>query len=297
MNTNTILRQGTQKLADSLDMIRGLGLVTPLNSYSWEEINSIAASGEAPNYFSIGDCKAITLNGSICGGLTLFNYEAYVYIIGFNHNGATNTIDFGTFKTALFRGTDICLIYNYGFLNRNDATLFKMSHGSSTNSGGWKGCNLRYSVLGSTNTNNGNATTTTATNPVSGTLMAALPYELRAVMKPMAIYTDNTGGGTDTASNVTSSVDYLPLLAEYEIFGSRTNANSEEQNYQEQYAYYSTGNSKVKYRHSAPDSTATWWERSPYCNNNEFFCGVYANGSTGYGTATVSLGLAPIFRV
>ena len=78
--------------------------------------------------------------------------------------------------------------------------------------------------------------------------MAALPSDLRAVMKPMTIYTDNTGGGSNTASYVTASVDYLPLLAEFEIFGTRSYANSAEQNYQQQYQYYKNGNSKVKYR-------------------------------------------------
>lgn len=68
--------------------------------------------------------------------------------------------------------------------------------------------------------------------------MAALPSDLRAVMQPMTIYTDNTGGGSDNASYVTKTTDYLPLLAEYEIFGTRTYANSAEKNYQAQYAYY-----------------------------------------------------------
>lgn len=57
-------------------------------------------------------------------------------------------------------------------------------------------------MLGSTNTNDGDATATTATNPVANTLMAALPSDLRAVMQPMTIYTDNTGGGSGNASYV-----------------------------------------------------------------------------------------------
>ena len=102
--------------------------------------------------------------------------------------------------------------------------------------------------------------------------MAALPSDLRAVMQPMTIYTDNTGGGSDNASYVTKTTDYLPLLAEYEIFGTRSYANSAEKNYQAQYAYYSAGNSKVKYRHSATSSTAWWWERSPYYYGSSYFC-------------------------
>ena len=116
-------------------------------------------------------------------------------------------------------------------------------------------------------------------------------------MQPMIIYTDNTGGGSDNASYVTKTTDYLPLLAEYEIFGTRTYANSAEKNYQAQYAYYSAGNSKVKYRHSATGSTAWWWERSPNYYNSNYFCTVGANGVADRGNAGYSSGVAPAFRV
>ena len=113
----------------------------------------------------------------------------------------------------------------------------------------------------------------------------------------MTIYTDNVGGGSNTASNVTTSVDYLPLLAEYEIFGSRSYANSTEQTYQAQYQYFKNGNSKVKYRDSSTSTTAYWWERSPYYANSGYFCFVGTIGNADYYTARGSFGLAPAFRV
>ena len=268
-------------------------ILATLNDNSWAAIHSV--SGTGASYWAVGDRKAVAVSGTV--GTQSVSGTYYVYIIGFNHNGATG-IDFGTFKTALSGGTDICLIdAGYGNNYTNGTKYFNMNHSSNTNSGGWKGCDLRYDVLGSTNTNDGDATATTATNPVANTLMAALPSDLRAVMKPMTIYTDNTGGGSNTASNVTASVDYLPLLAEYEIFGTRSYANSSEQNHQAQYAYYSAGNSKVKYRHSATSSTAWWWERSPGCNNSSDFCFVNTNGNANYFGARYSLGVAPAFRV
>ena len=94
--------------------------------------------------------------------------------------------------------------------------------------------------------------------------MAALPSDLRAVMKPITKYTDNVAGGTNNASNISATIDYLPLLAEFEIFGKRTYANSYEKNYQAQYAYYANGNSKVKYKNSDATAAAAWWSRSPY---------------------------------
>ena len=269
-----------------------------LNENDWSVIKSVADASQGANYWAVGDRKAVTVNGTV--GTQAINGTYYVYILGFDHNSSREGtgITFGTFKTALSGGTDICLVdSHYNDYSTGGQKWFNMNHSSNTNSGGWKGCDLRYDVLGSTNSNNNDAGTTTATSPVSGTLMAALPSDLRAVMKPMNIYTDNTGGGSNTASYVTKSVDYLPLLAEYEIFGTRSYANSAEQNYQAQYQYYKNGNSKVKYRHSSTSSTAYWWERSPYYTNSSNFCFVSTDGSAGYSGARYSTGLAPAFRV
>lgn len=269
-----------------------------LNENDWSVIKSVADASQGANYWAVGDRKAVTVNGTV--GTQAINGTYYVYILGFDHNSSREGtgITFGTFKTALSGGTDICLVdSHYNDYSTGGQKWFNMNHSSNTNSGGWKGCDLRYDVLGSTNSNNNDAGTTTATSPVSGTLMAALPSDLRAVMKPMNIYTDNTGGGSNTASYVTKSVDYLPLLAEYEIFGTRSYANSAEQNYQAQYQYYKNGNSKVKYRHSSTSSTAYWWERSPYYSGSRTFCTVdTGGGAVGYG-AGGSGGLAPAFRV
>lgn len=267
-----------------------------LNDNSWSAISSVSSTGA--NYWSVGDTKAVAVSGTV--GTQSVSGTYYVYILGFNHNSSIegNGITFGTFKTAATGGVDVCLVDSqYNSYSTNGTKYFNMNHSSNTNSGGWKGCDLRYDVLGSTNTDGGDAGTTTATSPVSSTLMAALPSDLRAVMKPMEIYTDNTGGGSNTASYVTKTVDYLPLLAECEIFGSRSYANSAEQNYQEQYAYYSAGNSKVKYRHSATGSTAYWWERSPYYSGSSYFCSVGTSGGASSSNARYSYGLAPAFRV
>lgn len=269
-----------------------------LNENDWSVIKSVADASQGANYWAVGDRKAVTVNGTV--GTQAINGTYYVYILGFNHNSSREGtgITFGTFKTALSGGTDICLVdSHYNDYSTGGQKWFNMNHSSNTNSGGWKGCDLRYDVLGSTNSNNNDAGTTTATSPVSGTLMAALPSDLRAVMKPMTIYTDNTGGGSNTASYVTASVDYLPLLAEFEIFGTRSYANSAEQNYQQQYQYYKNGNSKVKYRHSSTSSTAYWWERSPDYGYSSNFCVVYTDGNADGHGARYSYGLAPAFRV
>ena len=112
---------------------------------------------------------------------------------------------------------------------------------------------MRSKVLGSASS---------PTSPTANTLLAALPSDLRAVMKSCTKYTDNKGGG-NTASNVSSTTDYLFLLSEYEVFATHQYCNDAEPNYQAQYDYFKAGNSKVANKHSATGTAAVWWLRSP----------------------------------
>lgn len=269
----------------------------PLNQASWAYISQQSLAGNAKNLWAVGDRKAVKLSDN-ASNISL-DITLYVYILDFDHdkssaNGAKDGITFGTFKTAVSSGLDVALCTSgYG----NDGSGFCMND-PVTNSGGWKNSDMRYGILGSTNTQNGDATVTTATSPKAKTLMSCLPSDLRAVMRPMYIYTDNTGGGSDTASYVTGTLDYLPLLAEYEVHGTRKYANSAEQNNQTQYAYYKNGNSKKKFNHSdVAYSEVSWWVRSPSSDNSDHFCIVSSNGSTDSNYSLLSFGVAPAFKV
>ena len=128
-----------------------------------------------------------------------------------------------------------------------------------------------------------------------GAAVAALPADLRAVMKSITKYSDNTGGGSDVASYVTSTTDYLPLLSEFEYHGSRSYANSAEQNFQQQYEYYRAGNSKVHYKHDATGTAVHAWCRSVHAGNTYDFCRVASNGNPGDNNANISWAVAPGF--
>lgn len=283
---------------------------------TWSEIRQVSDANKGAEYWNVGDRKAITIRGTV--GQQSISGTYYVYILGFNHNQSRegNGIHFGGFKTALSGGTDICLIDSYynNYTSYNGTKYFQMNHRNSgqygSNYGGWAACDMRYDILGSTDkapsgygsdkstsATGQNPSSTCATKPVANTLMAALPSDLRAVMKPMTKYTDNKGNSSNVSSNVTATIDYLPLLAEFEIFGSRSYANQYEKDYQAQYTYYASGNSRVKYRHSSTGSTAYWWERSPNYTNASYFCLVNTNGSASNCYASYSLGLAPAFKV
>lgn len=263
-------------------------------------IRYIADNDLGANYWAVGDTYPVPLNGTV-GTVQYDNLTVWAYILGFNHNPdreGEHLIHFGGFKTAQNGGVDICLVdSHYDSDSTGGAKWFNMNHSSDTNSGGWKGCDMRYDILGSTDVYDEDPTTTCATSPVANTLMAAFPEDLRAVMKPATKYTNNNGGGGDFASFVTATQDYMPLLAEFEVQGERKEANSAEQNYQEQYAYYANGNSKVKYRQTSTGTAATWWCRSPDAIAYTSFCYVYAGGGANSGYARYSLGVSPAFFI
>ena len=137
----------------------------------------------------------------------------------------------------------------------------------------------------------------TSLSSYSGTIIAVIPAALRAVLKSVTKYTDNTGGGSTAASAVTATTDYFFLLSEYEVFGSISNANSNEKNKQAQYAYYSAGNSKIKYKHDGTSTAANWWLRSPGSSGSGSFVVVSAGGKGASTSAYNSLGFAPGFCV
>lgn len=251
-----------------------------LDNYTWDEISQISSANLGESYFSVGDRKQITLNGTI-GQLTLSNYSTYAFIIGFNHNSGregSGRIHFQIGKTALTGGTDICLISGY-----NDDSDFYMNT-SNTNSGGWKNSYMRNNICGTSKTS------------YSGTIIGVIPAALRAVLKSVTKYTNNTGNSS-ASSAVTATTDYFFLLSEYEVFGNITYANTYEANYQQQYAYYSAGNSKVKYRHDQTGSSVAWWLRSPIAIISDGFVNVYTDGTVDDSNANYSLGFAPGFCV
>ena len=290
-----------------------------VNDATWEQISKISIAGTGDTYWDVGDCKAVTLNGTV-GMLDLNNVTLCVFILDFNHpinkSTADNNIIWGGFKTALNNGADVALCdHGYSF-NYSSGKYFNINHvGSSsspynTNYGGWKGCDLRYDVLGGTSTAPSpyNATKTTSTTgsdatqatidtPVTNTLMAALPSDLRAVLRLWNRYVDYKGNSSNTDANCnTKTVDAISLLAEFEISGSRGHANQYEQNHQKQMAYYAAGNSKIKYKHNARETACQWWEASAYYGNASHFCMVGTGNNMTNQPTRSSFGLAPAFR-
>ena len=244
-----------------------------LDENSWDAIKLVSSLGKGSNYWAVGDCKQITMNGKVSDGLTLTNYTAWVYIIGFNHNAERegNGIAFQGFK-ATKNGTPVCLVDSAYTSSKTNGTWFNMNN-SLSNAGGWQASLMRKNVM-----------------PL---IKAAFPADLREVIKPSTIFTtQGSGNGVCTVTE-----DEVFLLAEFEVFGVRKFASSQEPTYLKQYSYYSAGNSKVKYRHNATSIASNWWARSPYSGSFYYFCTVNSKGGAIGTEAYYSFGVSPCFKV
>ena len=250
-----------------------LTTIQELNDTSWATIKQVSDAGAGANFWAIGDCKQITMNGKVSDGLTLTNYSAWVFIIGFNHNSERegNGIAFQGFK-ATKNGIPVCLSDSGYNNNKTSGTWFNMNN-STTSKGGWQASLMRKNVM-----------------PL---IKAAFPADLQAVIKPSTIFTAPDTG--DIA--LTATDDEVFLLAEYEVFGRRTYASTQEPNYLKQYSYYSAGNSKVKYKHNDTSTAAGWWGRSPCSGSSGRFCSVKTDGSANRFFAGYCNGVSPAFKV
>ena len=244
-----------------------------LNENNWNTIKWASKHNVGQNYWAVGDCKEITMNGKVSDGLTLTNYTAWVYIIGFNHNAEKegNGITFQGFK-ATKNGTPVCLTDSGYDNNKTSGTWFNMNN-ANTNVGGWEACLMRKNIM-----------------PL---IKAAFPADLQAVIKPSTIYTAPNTGNIE----LTATQDDVFLLAHYEVCGTTIWASKQEPNYLKQYNYYSAGNSKVKYKHNDTSTTASWWIRSPYSGNAAPFCYIRTDGVDSNDTSYDSKGVSPCFKV
>lgn len=264
-----------------------LDYVNPvLDKNEWKVIKKVADADKGANYWAVGDTKRITLNGKV-GATTISSLKIDAFIIGFNHNSGKEGSNRIHFLLGKISGKFVGLVDSSYGSTTSTSGAFTMNT-SNTNSGGWGSSQMRSKVLGSASS---------PTSPTANTLMAALPSDLRAVMKSCTKYTDNKGGG-NTASNVSSTTDYLFLLSEYEVFATHQYCNDAEPNYQAQYDYFKAGNSKVANKHSATGTAAVWWLRSPnYFDVYTSFCAVSSSGSLDCNNANYAYGVVPGFVV
>ena len=256
-----------------------------LNECTWQQIHELSAAGKLGDYYDVGDGKDITLNGTV-GILNLSNLVITAFILGINHNPTLEGYNKTHFAIGKMSGKQVALC-DSRYNNYGSSTLFHMNS-SDANNGGWNQSDMRRTILGNTGTPD---------SPPANSLLAALPADLRAVMKSVTKYTDNVGNSSNSSGAVTATVDYMFLLAEFEAYGRRTYANQYEQNSQQQYDYFKAGNAKLFYNHGSTWSVVWAWSRSPNYDYSYNFVIFDTDGTALSNDASYSGGLFAGFAV
>jgi hypothetical protein len=176
-----------------------------------------------------------------------------VAIMDFDHDDLTD----GSGKAGITIGLKNCL------------TTTRAMNSSDSNSGGWESCAMR--------------------SWLQSTVLGWLPEELQAVIKK--VNKKATAGSKSTT--IKTSEDNLFLLAEVEVFGSKTYGSLDEGT---QYSYFTTTSRRVKKSGDSGSSTY-WWERSPYTSSSSYFCGVDSSGSANYSGASYAYGVSFSFCI
>lgn len=250
-------------------------IIPSFNEADWNFIKSAATSGAASSYWSVGDRKAVTLNGAVGSGKTFPNITTYCYILGFDHNTSVesngeHTIHIGFGASALSGGAYIAYCDSKYDSYVSSTGYFSMNS-SKTNSGGWNSCQMKSTICPA--------------------FKNALPSDLQNNIRAVTKWQNN---GKSTSGQ--SSSNEIWLLSEMEIFGSAPNSNYTAN--QVQYDFYKgvTGWSaapKIKYKDISMSNAARWWERSAYSGSSSFFCIVGTDGVAGIYDADFGFGFAP----
>ena len=181
-------------------------------------------------------------------------------VIGFNHDTLTDANAYGKATATGKAGIT--------FQMHDLFEKFYAMNSAHTNSGGWKNSAMRTSTM--------------------ATMKSYLPAAWQTAIKPVN-KVSGTGGGSTSGTETVS--DSCFLLAEIEIFGSTTYSVSGEGT---QYAYYKSGNSKVK---NMSGSASHWYERSPRSGYSQDFCMASKNGTASASNGTLRPGIAFAFCV
>ena len=234
------------------------GDYTTLDDCSWECIKQVADMGQGANLWSVGDVKRLQIEGFA---------ECSAFILGFDHN-----------EDIEGKGIHFQIGKTIGGNNQFIALPGYSMNKAAVNTGGWASCAMR--------------------NETCENFLAKLPVDLQKVISPCKKFTDNRGySNSVSAFDVTATEDKLFCLAEFEVFGARTNANPGEKNYQRQYEFFANGGSKIKYSVDDVSTAIPWLLRSSRPEVETSFCVVSAAGATATAQANLAYGFAPCFKV
>ncbi len=259
----------------------------------------------ASRYWSVGDTKKVTLNGTISfypeydsNKISYNNLTVEAFIVGINHNASREGNNLIHFQLGKVGNYVRCFQAEYYGVRQTGGFCHADYAGRSK---GWSQSLIRNKYLATSDV--GNPQVLGGTNTFTSLWPISLINNIRSVTK----YTNNNKPASNLSSDITSTTDKLFIMSEYELFGYCYNANKYEQNYQKYYAYYSSGNSRdgngITYlgELESVNSARYFWTRSPATTQNRFCAwggslGDYENLSSIY-EGNTSLAVQPCFCV
>lgn len=262
------------------------GIPSNLNKCSWDLISQLSQNGEFANYFKEGDTKSIILNGQIGDGFVANNLSIDLVVVGINHNPEREGDHLVHFLLGKVGSDHVGLIDDQYMASFSSETNHFVINAPRTNIGGYQSCQLKKNIMCGDGT---------PLNPVSKTLMAALPEDLRKVMRSAKKWTDNVGDGYKTEDSITQTTEYVCLIDEYEAAGTKEYANPNVDKFQKQYQYFKnistpfiwTGyggggklrtETRVYYRGPSPYRGANYWDGTSSSGTADYLSGHFSRG-------------------
>lgn len=225
------------------------------------------------DYWAVGDTRSVSLSAMSATGVGESHRAQTVQlvILGFEHDDLATAIN-GHSKAAVSVGLKDCLMDATSASNVNNGsadTEKGYMNSTNTNVGGWKNCARRAWC--------------------NNVFFAALPSTWQSMVK-IVNKKSGTGGGSSSGTEITA--DKIFLVAEIEIFDSRTYSVDGEGT---QYQYYknATANRYKMPKWGSSYVSNIYWERSPFSGDTTTFCYVDTGGSANRNTASGARGVAP----
>ena len=229
----------------------------PVKIVTWadgtdEEIVEMVAAADRgeinlSDYWAVGQERKVTTKSIGAGAVDETQKSQEVTLVLMNNGGKelSTAVESGRTECSFIVGLKNCL-KTAGRMNLTD-----------TNVGGWKSCKRR------TWCNN--------------TFKNAIPSTLLPIFKK---FKNLSGKGNGITEGTDETIDLFALPAEIEVFGTNRLSVSGEGT---QFQWYKTAANRKKKVGDSGSIQPYWWERSPYTQYSESFCGVM--GSDGSSTA------------
>ena len=233
-----------------------------LANNSWDTIKQVCQAGNAGNYWSLGDSKAIkvTINGT--------DYQIQHALVDMTANRYEYASDNTKHSKVVFQAVPTLGNFQY---NPNT----NVSPNGDTAYNGWDYSELRASMN-------------------SGTIYGYYDSDFKSLLeqvKTMAAYSGKT-------NTLVYSSDKLFLPAAREVKSSYTGVQSCEMNMTQYGYYYNNGHddnaNRIKYPYNSATATY-WWLRSPRSDYAYYVRYVDNSGTMNYNIAYYNYGVAPCF--